>query len=242
MAQPQSENNDDNLISIDRHRRECALRRLDCLAEASDEVIEAIVPHVDLRAYLSGDSVIASGQFNGSSLYGLIDGKANLTKTAVETGDIDIHEIGGGRTIGLSALLSGIGVGGADISLVAQTDLDVLVIDAEAFRTMVEERHDLAHTLLTYCAQELVRMRSPGMMRIGPERRVFRHLLSLVRRQGETFSIPEMPRHAVLAEASGVGDRVAASAVATLITRNIAKRSYPSLEILDIEKLRHIAY
>ena len=72
--------------------------------------------------------------------------------------------------------------------------------------------------------------------------RVFRTLLGLVRKTPGGAAIPEMPRHAALAEAAGVTDVEAAGAVADLIARGIAKRDYPGLAILDAAALHRAAY
>lgn len=236
-SQPQ-----DEPISMTAHRLRHAILRLKCFEQASDEMLDQLVPLTDYESYAAGDTVLSMGQFDGSLLIGLVDGKAQLTKTGATAGDLDMEVVTGGRLIGLSSALSHQQNTPLPISMVASTHIDVVMIETEGLRRLIRSHVDLAAMLVRFFAQEVVRLEAPDDDQIGPERRVFRQILSLVRREGERFYIPEMPRHAALAEAAGVSDRAAAAAIATLISDGIAQRDYPGMDIISMEALRSAAF
>lgn len=221
---------------------EQAIRQLDCFAGCDASVVMALLPHADLIQYQAGDTIIALGQYDGAALFGLAAGEARLTKATAATGDIDVQDVDPGKLIGLAPVLAGYGLGPQALSLVATTDLSMVLIDASGLMGLAHENMDVAKPLLRHCAAELVRSEAPMDEEIGPERRVYRHVLGLVERRGEAFIVPQMPRHAALGEMAGAPDRVAAAAVAHLISTKIAHREFPGLVIAEMESLRALAY
>ena len=92
--------------------------------------------------------------------------------------------------------------------------------------------------MLRHVAHRLLAALSGPETGAGPERRIYQHLLSLVRREDGRFVINAMPRHAALAEKCGCTDREAAEAIAVLIDNDVARREYPGLVIDDMPALR----
>ncbi len=219
-----------------------ALGQIECFRQADETVLTPLLPFVEVAFYHEGDTIIRRGDYDGSVLYGLLEGTARLTKAAVSSGDIDMEDVGPGRLIGLAPLLAGQTGGQEGLSLVASTDLSLLYIDAEGLMSLTRRRLKMATLLLRYCAQGLMEREASSEETVGPERRVYRHILSLVERAEEGFWVPEMPRHAALGEATGTSDRVAAAAVAGLIADGIARRDFPGLTVLNMEGLRALAY
>ncbi|WOI53559.1 hypothetical protein [Parvularcula sp. LCG005] len=218
------------------------LKQLTCFADAPDALIKAIVPVADLVAYNPNDTVIAMGQYDGSMCYGLIEGQARLMRAVNDTGDIDVSDISAGHVSGLATILAGSGHSREKISMVAATAIEIIILDAAALKSLCQTNLIACQHFMQYLAEEVVRLEAPSDGDVGPERRVFRQLMSLVRRRNDEYVIEEMPRHAVIAEAAGVTDRDAAAAIAGLLARQIAVRDYPGLVVRDVEALRSMAY
>ncbi|MEM9988889.1 MAG: helix-turn-helix domain-containing protein, partial [Pseudomonadota bacterium] len=117
-----------------------------------------------------------------------------------------------------------------------------VTIEAKALLSLVKEDITVTHHLLQFFAQEMMRYEAPQDHQIPPERRVYRHFLTLAEKKGKNFVIPQMPKHAVISEACGVTDQDVAKAVAYLIAENIIEREYPQLIIRDISALRALSY
>ena len=188
-----------------------------------------------LEAYEPGDTVFTMGQTD-DALYLISRGEARMTRADGERGDITVETVGPGGFVGLVPFALGDRSMGT-ASMQAMGAVEAIAFDAELLRALAEAHAPLALALMRLCA-EAARDRKRTL---DPSARVYRHLLSLVRRSAGGAAIPEMPRHAALAEAAGVSDVEAAGAVAELISRGIARRAYPGLAILDAGALHRAA-
>ena len=213
-----------------------ALAGVPALARVGEETMRALAAASVVDAYAPGETVFTMGQAD-DALYVVLRGEGRLTKAGGERGDISVETVGKGAWIGLVPFALEDGSMGT-AALQAVDAMTLLCVDAQALRALAADDASLALGLMRLCA-EAARARK-GVM--DPSARVFRTLLGLVRKSPGGASIPEMPRHAVLAEAAGVTDVEAAGAVADLIARGIAKRDYPGLAILDAGALHRAAY
>ena len=181
--------------------------------------------------YAAGETLVTIGQYDDSQVTVVLSGRVRVTRTLGATGEIAVEELGPGEAVGLRALIldeapdAGAPVGA---SLEAASDASVRYVEAAVLRELLEGHAALALGLLRL-AMRPAAAAAPG----GSRARVARHLLSLAAETGGGLSVAEMPRHAALAEAAGVGEAEAAGAVASLIARGLARRAYPGLEILD---------
>lgn len=187
--------------------------------------------------FAASDTVFTMGQADASVLYLVESGAARLTRADGERGDISVREVRAGEAVGLGSFAREDG-GLTDSALQATEALSVVEVDALVLRRLAEEEGPLAMALLRL----LGRATGGARRQDDPRARVFRHLLTLVRQHEDGRSIPEMPRHAALAEAAGVTDVEAAGAVADLIAKGIARRAYPGLEVLDGDRLHRVAF
>lgn len=185
----------------------------------------------------AADTVFTMGQEDGSALYLVEAGAGRLTRADGERGDIAVEEVRAGDPIGLAGFARNENRL-ADAALQAIGPMTLIEIDAYRLREIGNEDGAVAMALLAL----LARSKGTARRQDDPRARVFRHLLSLVRQNADGRTIPEMPRHAALAEAAGVTDVEAAGAVADLIAKGIAKRAYPGLEVLDSEGLHRAAF
>ena len=204
------------------------------LAPAVAERLAACCREVSFEA---ADTVFTMGQEDGSTLYLVAGGQGRLTRADGERGDICVEEVTAGSAVGLAAFARR--DDSLSVAALQATDaLSLIEVDAHALRALCEEEASLALSLLALLARKTAAARRQD----DPRARVFRHLLSLVRQDSEGRTIPEMPRHAALAEAAGVSDVEAAGAVADLIARGIARRAYPGLVVLDSDELHRSAF
>ena len=207
---------------------------LDGLPSAARAALEGMSRRLRFDA---SDTVFTMGQADGSVLYLVEEGSARLTRADGERGDISVEEVRAGGVVGLRSFARE-DRALATSALQAVDALTLIEIDAAALRCLCEEEGAVGMALLRLLAFS----GASAPRQDDPRGRVFRHLLSLVRQTGEGRSIPEMPRHAALAEAAGVTDVEAAGAVADLIARGIARRAYPGLEVLDSDRLHRAAF
>lgn len=205
-----------------------------------------ILANLDLAqetvCYQAGDTVVASGYFDGSLLYGILSGRARIVKPAVKAGDFEVVEGTVGDIVGLAELLAYREQSPSGLGMTALSDLELLLIDGELLLERAEDTPELSKALVSYAARQWLEAGRTAESEAHRDRRLLRHLLSLAERQGERFVISDMPRHAQLAEQCGVTDRDAAAAIATLIEKGIVRRDYPSLVIEDMAALRASAY
>lgn len=219
-----------------------ALKKLACFDRLETECLTKIGRISSVLGYMAGDTVLASGQFDGTQLYGIASGSARLVKPAARAGDFDVTELEGGELVGLAEFLVYQDVMSSPLSLTALTDADVVIIDSVPFRELMDEDPELKDCMLRFAAAQWLQTTAVRWTDTGPDRRIYQHLLSLVQRDGDRYIISEMPRHAALAELCGTTDRDAAAAVAVLIDSEIARREYPGLVIEDISAFRAVCF
>ena len=213
-----------------------ALATTAVFGELSTEAAASLSRCCAVDGYDAGETVFTMGQSDDALLL-VLRGEARMTRADGERGDITVETVRPGDWVGLVPFALGEQAMGS-AALQATDDLTVLTFDAQALRVLAEDGPAIALCLLKACAMA-ARGRKKTM---DPGARVYRHLLGLVRKSAGGAVIPEMPRHAALAAAAGVSDVEAAGAVADLISRGIAKRSYPGLTILDASGLHRAAF
>lgn len=217
-----------------------ALTRLDCCAGLELGIRQAMAGGAQSFHYKEGDTIIGAGYFDGQQMYGLLSGRARLVRPASRDGDFNVIEIQAGDVIGLAETLAFTEPRSGQLSVTALTDTEVVTIDGTTFRGLLNSFPEMTQAFLRYSAQQWLALAQAPVNAEKQDRRVYQHLLSLVRREGDQFVISEMPRHSVLAERCGVTDRDAAAAVAALIDGAIARREYPGLIIEDMAALRSV--
>jgi len=113
----------------------CSKKELQTIARASDEVR---VP--------AGKVLVEEGR-PGHEFFLILDGKAS-----VKRGKKKIADLGPGQYFGEMALLDR---GPRSATVVADTDMDVLVLGQREFAGVIDEVPTMAHKLLTTMAQRL---------------------------------------------------------------------------------------
>ena len=217
------------------HGSAAGLSAVPAFAALSADLLRAVEEASTQETYEPGDTVFTMGQTD-DALYLVVRGEARMTRADGERGDITVETVGPGGFVGLVPFALGDRSMGT-ASLQAVGVVEAIAFDTDALRALAETHAPLALALMRLCA-EAARDRKRTL---DPSARVYRHLLSLVRKSAGGAAIPEMPRHATLAEAAGVSDVEAAGAVAELISRGIARRAYPGLAILDTGALHRAA-
>ena len=212
-----------------------ALSAMPAFAALEADLLARLAGTAFLESYEPGETVFTMGQ-GGDALYAITRGTARMTRADGERGDIAVETIEADGWVGLVPFaLEDQSMATASCQAIGA--LATLSFDACALRSLAMTEAPLAIALMRLCA-EAARGRRRTM---DPAARVYRHLLSLVRKSAGGAAIPEMPRHAVLAEAAGVTDVEAAGAIADLIARGVARRAYPGLEVLDTNRLHKAA-
>ena len=199
----------------------------------------------DRRTYSAGQTVYSLGQYDGGEFFVVLKGKLKVSVLDAETGSMQIDEISENSIFGLEAVLTERPVEEFHrISVTADNDIDLIAIDAEAFRGLASSRPSLMRNIAMYFALQLSGLRfKTSTAQAAPEQRVFAALLKFVQRSAVNgdWRIDRMPKHRELADQAGVDEAIAASAVASLIQEGVAKREYPGLIVNDMQRLNQLA-
>ncbi|MEM9234124.1 MAG: cyclic nucleotide-binding domain-containing protein, partial [Pseudomonadota bacterium] len=110
---------------------------LDAFAELDRDQLRLFGDAQDCVSYAAGDSVVASGQHDGTLLYGIAKGIARIVRPAVQVGDFDVREAAEGDVIGLAECLSFREPMPGSMAVTALTNLDVVLLDREIFLATV---------------------------------------------------------------------------------------------------------
>lgn len=215
---------------------------LDIFADLSTDHLKLFENAQECVSYTAGDSVVASGQHDGTLLYGIANGIARIVRPAVQVGDFDVREAGEGDVIGLAECLAFREPMPSSMAVTALTDIDVVLLDRDLLLRILTDKPAIMAHFLSFTARHWLAATAPGEADSHVSTRIHRHLASLAERDGDVFVIAEMPRHAQLAEECGVTGRDAAATIATLIDKGIVRRDYPSLVIENIAALRASAF
>ena len=168
-----------------------------------------------------------------------------LSVLDIENGSMQIEILPSSTIFGLEAALSERPAEEFQrLAVNAEDDVELLAIDASAFRDLAVSRPTLMRNIATHFAAELSVMRFKTMpIEAAPEQRVYAALLQHVVRDGvaNSWRVEKMPKHRELADQAGVEEADAASAVARLIQESVAQRDYPGLLIQDLEALKKLA-
>ncbi|MEM9013834.1 MAG: Crp/Fnr family transcriptional regulator [Pseudomonadota bacterium] len=223
-----------------------------------DEILQEISPFSDLpdavraalcengvaRRYAAGQTVFSIGQYDASEFFVVVSGLMKVAALDADSGAMMVEEVGPKTIFGLDIVMSGLTMDVVQqMAVTAESDLHVVMFDAEEFRALAGQRPSLMRNLADMFAKQLVTVRfRANTGQTAPEQRVYAVLLENIERDAVTneWRIPRMPKHRELAERAGVDDSVAASAVASLIQESIARRDYPGLVITDMQGLTRL--
>ncbi|MDZ7629621.1 MAG: cyclic nucleotide-binding domain-containing protein [Parvularculaceae bacterium] len=207
-------------------------------------IIAAVAGAASVRRIEAGETIFAHGQFDGSELIFVADGRLRSTQADERTGSMMVESIGSGSFFALAlAVVSPDLTRFSNVTIAAETDATVVFIDTEAFRNLVAQRPLLTRALLLHFARVSIGAGAGAASEAGPDRRVFAAIAGLVRRDAvaATWRIDRMPKHRDLADLANVAEGDAANAVARLISTGVAKRDYPGLVIEDMAQLNRLA-
>ncbi len=203
------------------------------------------LPALDVRTYEKGETILASGDLADGEIYFLEVGMLSITRTDPQSGDVDIDHVQAPGLIGLDlALADPSRDGNGNIMLGADSDCTIVIIDNEPLQILSAANADIQQAIISFLAQ-LCADRSRRMIRpmLATKTRIFSHLLDMTTRDpiNNMWMISVLPKHRDLAAELNVDDMAVANAIAELIGRGIAVRSYPGLEIKDMGKFQQIS-
>jgi CRP-like cAMP-binding protein len=214
-------------------------------ADLPEAIIEAIAEQSNLRHFERGEAVLSPGQFDGAEFLYLASGRLKASRADPATGSMVVESISQGSFFALTlAVLPADEAGFSNLTILAETAVDAVFVEVEAFRALVAQRPLLARCLLLHFARVAAGGGAgPQAAEASPDRRVFAAVASLVRRDAVegAWRINRMPKHRDLAEIADVAEADAASAVARLIASGVARRDYPGLVIDDMAQLNRLA-
>ncbi len=210
----------------------------------SSKILDALRESSDFRDYAKGETIISHGQYDGETFFLVAGGSIKVTITNPRTGAMFIETIECGGSFGLDIVLSENKENFVShVTLNADTDSQVWLVDAHAFNQLIQQRPSVAKNILYYMSTEIMQSRFQNFeFTASPEVGVFSLILSYASRDdlsGE-WKIENMPKHRELAQDAGVEEVDAANAVAVLIQEKIARRDYPGLIIDDMAKLEKL--
>lgn len=222
-----------------------ALSAMPPFQDLSSAVRSRLYENADKRQYSAGQTVYSLGQYDGGEFFIVMSGMLRVTLIDGDTGAMMIEEFGPKSIFGLEFTLNQRGTDLCQkLAVTAEEDLDLIAVEAAAFRALANGRPSLMRNIAAYFANSLsaMRFRSPTMEQPS-EKHVFAALLDFVQRDEITgqWRIPKMPKHRELAQRAGVDEAIAAEAVATLIQDQVALRDYPGLIVINMNELEKLA-
>lgn len=209
-------------------------------------VLSLVCDQSERRRYDAGETVFSMGQYDGAEFVVVLSGGLRVSVADVAAGGMMIEDVLPHGVFGLEIAISE-----PDptlfqsISVTAEADTDLIVIDAAEFKTLAVGRPSLMRNIAGYLAEHLISKRFGAMStQIAEEQRIYAALIECVERDALSgaWRIEKMPKHRELAERAKVEEAIAASAVASLIQDGIAQRDYPGLIINDISRLNTLAH
>jgi len=241
-------NHDEEMSTQDENNLEspkASLAQFPPFVGLADSVLDVIAKTADYRQYKTGETLVSQGQYEGEAFFIIAQGEVRVTVVNPQTGAVYMETIEAGSSFGLDIALAEENEDIArNVTLTAEKDSAVWVVDALSFADIVSNRPSLAKNLLFFLSTEFLKSRfSSFEFKTAPEQRVYEELLSLVERNDITgvWEILNMPKHRELAESASVEEEDAANAVAHLIQVGIANREYPGLVISDMAGLNRLA-
>ena len=221
------------------------LSKITPFEDLPDPVLSLLSVKSETRSYSAGETVFSLGQYDGGEFLAVLSGALKVSVMDGATGAMLIEETPEGGVFGLE-----IAIAEPDpsmyqqISVTAEKDCKLVMIDAAEFKTLAAARPSLMRNVAAYLANQLVAQRFRAMdAQAAPEQRVYAVLLECVARDplSGAWRIERMPKHRELADRAGVEEADAAGAVAALIQKGVAQRSYPGLIVNDMSRLNQLA-
>ncbi len=211
----------------------------------SKAIIDAIVENSIARHYGAGQTVYSVGQYDGGDVFVVANGKMRVSVIDAESGSIMIDDFVAGGSFAVDLTFTGDeNTVFQRLSVTAEKDLSLVMIDAEALRSLASQRPSLMRNLARSFATELSARRfNADAVQVAPQQRVITELLKFIERDeiAGVWRVPKMPKHRELADLADVEESVAAGAVAALIQEGVAQRDYPGLIVNDMTRLNQLA-
>lgn len=214
------------------------LLTLNAFCALDRDIIQVIADGSRIINYEAGDTIYSHGEFDGEYLIGVLSGHVRAVANAQMVGDIEVSEYSVGDTIGLLPLIAQRKSVALPIAVTSMQNCQIVFLESSILLKLLENDIRFSSAIATFSALNALRTPVEYDAESEAERRILRHLLSLVEHIGSEYIIQEMPRHAELAERCGVTDMVAAAAIADLLEKGVVRRSFPQLIIKDMPLLR----
>lgn len=232
----------DDLVSDDSAP---ALERISMFSGLPNAVMATLEDATDIRSCIVGQTIYALGQFDGAELFIVLSGRVRVSVLDAQTGAMFIEELQTNDFFGIEAALrDDAGDFASGISVTAEEDTRLAVIDAAIFRQLAGQRPSLMRNIAMHFATEIATLRYKATnAEAAPEQRVYAALIEITKREGINgqWRIEHMPKHREIAEKTGVEETDVANSVAILIQENIAERDYPGLIINDMARFNALA-
>lgn len=222
-----------------------ALKSAAPFGELAPGVLEQLASACALRDYAAAETIYAAGQYDAADVLIVRSGRLRASQIEPSTGAMIVEEFAEGEIFGLAAAAADVDPARLSaMTLTAEIDSNVAVLESEALRAVLSQRPTLAKVLMTHFARALLGGSKITNEESTPERRVYAALIKLVERDAvrAEWRIAKMPKHRELAELAGVDEATSASAIAKLIQSAAARRDYPGLVIDDMAALNRLAH
>lgn len=222
-----------------------SLKKMHYFSDLSESVLEELARAADRKIFAVGETIFTMNQYDAEELWCFVSGTAQLTNVAADSANLTVEELGAGNIVGLEFVLGGCEEQAYQIGLVTTSSTEIITVDSEAMRLVLQKRPRVARVLLTNFSRALLSQKTAGdAYEENPHQRIISALFDMVERDpvdARVWHIPAMPKHRALGELAGATEVEAAEAVARLISDGVARREYPGLVIVDYGKLHDLA-
>jgi small-conductance mechanosensitive channel/CRP-like cAMP-binding protein len=144
----ESSERDKHKLDADRGRRAFALSRIDLFRQLSETERAELAAGLTYAPFARGEMLTRAGSA-AHHLYVICSGTVSVRAPAGD-GEHEVAQLKAGEFFGEMSLLTG---APRSATIVALTDVECYRLDAEAFRTLLERRSDLAETVASALAE-----------------------------------------------------------------------------------------
>ena len=214
-------------------------------AGLSDPILRSISETAVVRRYAAGQTVYATGQFDGGEIFIVAKGLMRVSVIDADTGSVVVDDLGPNSAFAIDlAFCDPESSVFSRLSITAGEDLTLVFVESEALRGLAGQRPSLMRNIAHFFAEDLgARRFNATAAQAAPQQRVYSQLIKYVERDeiSGSWRVPQMPKHRELADLANVDENIAAAAVASLIQDGVAQRDYPGLVVNDMTRLHELA-
>lgn len=221
----------------------CTLKGSKLFANLSPSAIAAIEAMCVWQEFGPDEPIIDASKATRDLVFFVISGSVRVATSTGESGEIAFIDLDAGAQFGELSAIDG---QSRSANVIAKDHCIIASVDSAQFLTILSAHPPAALALLRHLTS-IIRRNNRRIVDLSTRtdvQRVYSELLRLSEPDPKgdgSWMIPRMPKHKEIAAWAGTTEESVATALGQLIKVGLAKRRYPSLQIMDRAKVRLLA-